>query len=226
MEELGVGDSTQLCACPQGHTSPTFLSEETAFGKFLLLVCNRRTTSFSAIARDKFFVPGRPQFFLVFTFLIDFQFNHLVDLRLEIHLATPLSLILPRYSTRRNFEGLLSFIPEPEKVYRRRLNKLASCRILEDLGSQSLSDIHSLFLETNSQVNTNTSESDIMGEYFTQLDFSQIAGQPHRLPNKAVENLPMFTGTDAITSTIILEVSPDVSSLLSVILLANMMMYT
>ena len=40
-----------------------------------------------------------------------------------------------------------------------------------------------------------------MGEYFTQLDFSQIAGQPHRLPGKAVEKLSMYTGTDAITST-------------------------
>ena len=39
-----------------------------------------------------------------------------------------------------------------------------------------------------------------MGEYFTQLDFSQIAGQPHRLPDKAVEKLPMYTGTNAITS--------------------------
>ena len=113
---------------------------------------------------------------------------------------TPLSLILPRYSTRRNSEGLLSFIPEPEKVYRRRLNKLASCRILENLGSQSLSDIHSLFLENNSQENINTCVSDIMGEYFTQLDFSQIAGQPHRLPDKAVEKLPMYTGIDATTS--------------------------
>ena len=105
------------------------------------------------------------------------------------------------YSTKRNSEGLLSFILEPEKVYRRRLNKLASRRILEDLGSQSLSDIHSLFLETNSQENINTSVSDIMGEYFTQLDFSQIASQPHRLPDKVVEKLPMFTGTDATTST-------------------------
>ena len=39
-----------------------------------------------------------------------------------------------------------------------------------------------------------------MDEYFTQLDFSQIAGQPRRLPDKAVEKLPMFTGTDATTS--------------------------
>ena len=39
-----------------------------------------------------------------------------------------------------------------------------------------------------------------MGEYFTQLDFSQIASQPHRLPDKAVEKLPMYTDTDATTS--------------------------
>ena len=39
-----------------------------------------------------------------------------------------------------------------------------------------------------------------MGEYFTRLDFSQIAGQPHRLRDKAVEKLPMYTGIDAITS--------------------------
>ena len=44
MEGLGVGDSIWLCACPQGHTSPTFLSEEIAFERFLLLVCIRRTT--------------------------------------------------------------------------------------------------------------------------------------------------------------------------------------
>ena len=38
-----------------------------------------------------------------------------------------------------------------------------------------------------------------MGEYFTQLDFSQIAGQPHRLPDNAVKKLPMYTDTDATT---------------------------
>ena len=44
MEELGVGESTSLYACPQGHNSPTFSSEETTFGIFLLLMCNQRTT--------------------------------------------------------------------------------------------------------------------------------------------------------------------------------------
>jgi len=36
-----------------------------------------------------------------------------------------------------------------------------------------------------------------MGEFFTQLDSSQIAGQPHCLSDKSVEKLPMFTGSDA-----------------------------
>ena len=82
---------------------------------------------------------------------------------------------------------MFDFIPDPEKVYRRRLNKLSSRRILAELGSKSVSNIHLLFPE-----NINTSVSDIMGEYFTQLNLSQIAGQPHRLPDKAVEKLPMY----------------------------------
>ena len=90
---------------------------------------------------------------------------------------------------------MFDFIPGPEKVYRRRLNKLASRKILVELGSESVLDIHLLFPE-----NTNTFVSEIMGEYFTQIDFSQIVGQPHRLPDKAVEKLPMYTRTDAITS--------------------------
>ena len=76
------------------------------------------------------------------------------------------------------------------------MNKLASRRVLAELGSESVSDIHLLFPE-----NTNTSVFDIMGEYFTQLDFSQIAGQPHCLPDKAVEKLSMYTCIDAITSS-------------------------
>ena len=81
-------------------------------------------------------------------------------------MATPLSIITPRYSTRRNSVGLLNFIPEPEQVYRRRLNRLASRRIFENLGFESISDIHSLFVENNDCL------SDIMGEYFSPLDIS------------------------------------------------------
>ena len=75
---------------------------------------------------------------------------------------------------------------------------VGSLKIL-DLSLCRTSKVFFFFLETNSQENINTSVSDIMGEHFTQLDFSQIAGQPHRLPDKAVEKLPMYTGTDATT---------------------------
>ena len=40
-----------------------------------------------------------------------------------------------------------------------------------------------------------------MGNYFTQLNFTQIAGQPHDIPEKAIDKLVTFTGTDASTST-------------------------
>ena len=111
-------------------------------------------------------------------------------------MATPLSVNKSRYSTRRNSVGLVNFIPDPKKVLRRRLNKLSSHRILAELGSDSVLDIHILFPK-----NTFTTVSDIMGDYFTQLDFSQIGGQPHHFLEKFVEKLPMYTGTDAITST-------------------------
>ena len=38
-----------------------------------------------------------------------------------------------------------------------------------------------------------------MNEYFTQLNFSQIAGQPHEVPEKAIDKLVTFTGIDAST---------------------------
>ena len=41
-----------------------------------------------------------------------------------------------------------------------------------------------------------------MGEYFSPLDISQIAGQPHNLPDKAVDKLPIFTSTDAINASL------------------------
>ena len=64
----------------------TFLSEETAFGRFLLLMCNRRTTSFGAVAETNLFVPGRPLFLLVFTFFPPFGrvlVQSLSEIRLE-----------------------------------------------------------------------------------------------------------------------------------------------
>jgi hypothetical protein len=58
---------------------------------------------------------------------------------------------LTKYSTRRNSEGLVDFIPEPEQVYRRRLAKASSRRILSHLGFESISDIHLFFV--NNSVN-------------------------------------------------------------------------
>ena len=39
-----------------------------------------------------------------------------------------------------------------------------------------------------------------MGEFFTQLNFTQITGQPHDVPEKAIDKLMTFNGTDASTS--------------------------
>ena len=97
---------------------------------------------------------------------------------------TPLSVNTSRYSTRRNSEGLINFIPESEKVYRKRLNKLPSRRILEELGSESVSDIHLLFQENLENFENNNCFLATMGEFFTQLNFTQIAGQPHDVPEK------------------------------------------
>ena len=36
-----------------------------------------------------------------------------------------------------------------------------------------------------------------MGELFTQLNFTQIAGQPHDIPEKAIDKLMTFNGIDA-----------------------------
>ena len=39
-----------------------------------------------------------------------------------------------------------------------------------------------------------------MGEFFTQLNFTQIAGQPHDIPEKAIDKLMTYNGTDASVS--------------------------
>ena len=39
-----------------------------------------------------------------------------------------------------------------------------------------------------------------MGEFFTQLNFTQIAGQPHDIPEKAIDKLTTYNGTDASIS--------------------------
>jgi hypothetical protein len=50
------------------------------------------------------------------------------------------------------------------------LTKLNSRRILDNLGSESLFDIHSLFFEV---------EVDIMDNLISPIDFHQMSGYPH-----------------------------------------------
>jgi hypothetical protein len=96
---------------------------------------------------------------------------------------------LTKYSTRRNSQGLVNFIPEPEKVYRRRLNKLTSRRILDHLGFESISDIHLLF-------NNSSLENSLeMDDLYKPCDFTAINGYPHAILEKALEKLPSFKVT-------------------------------
>ena len=93
--------------------------------------------------------------------------------------------------------GLVDFIPDPKNVLRRRLNKLYSRRILAELGYESVSDIHLLFQENLENFENNNCFLSTMGEFFTQLNFTQIAGQPHDVLEKAIYKLMTFNGTDA-----------------------------
>jgi hypothetical protein len=91
---------------------------------------------------------------------------------------------LTKYSTRRNSHSLLSFVLEPEQVYRRRLNKLSSRRILSQQGFESIYDLHLFF--------DNQPIFQEMDDLFTPFDFSAIAGYPHALSEKDLEKLPTF----------------------------------
>ena len=106
---------------------------------------------------------------------------------LNLLLATRLNSSL-RYSTRRNFQGLLDFIPELERAFRRRLNRLALSRLLTRLGEEAISDISLLF--DNYVVSNNPL---VPMEYLCKpSDISNIQGHPHAIPNKALEKLPSF----------------------------------
>ena len=97
-----------------------------------------------------------------------------------IHLATPLSNIPSRISTQKNCLQLFNPLPDPERFIRERLNRHTYRRNLEDLGDQSLSDIHHIFVESH------TFQSQEMADFYKPLDFSQIAGAPHNIPNDAI----------------------------------------
>ena len=85
---------------------------------------------------------------------------------------------------------MVGLIPELERDYRRRRAKQDSRRILDNLGSESLSDIHLLFTQT----------VETMDDFYNPIDFTAIAGYPHPIPDKVVETLTMFQGNNAITA--------------------------
>ena len=108
---------------------------------------------------------------------------------------TPLNQSL-RFSTRRSSQGLLDFIPEPERAYRRRINRLTLSRLLTRLGEEAISNISSLF--NNSLVNNNLLAP--MEDLYKPCDFSSIHGYHHAIPDKALEKLPSFQGNNAISA--------------------------
>ena len=74
------------------------------------------------------------------------------------------------------------------------MNRQTSRRNLEDLGDQSLSDIHHIFVESH------VHQSQEMTELFKPLDFSQIAGAPHAILKYVIKKRPIFQGNNSITT--------------------------
>jgi hypothetical protein len=96
---------------------------------------------------------------------------------------------------------LVYYFPEPEKVYRRRLNCLDPRRILESLGEEVVFDIQFLFEQNNqSIVNTTTNPNLIMSTLLTPLNFAAIQGAPHAIPDNAIDKLPTFQGNNSISA--------------------------
>ena len=85
---------------------------------------------------------------------------------------------------------MVGLIPELERVYRRRRAKVDSRRILDNLGSESLSDIHLLF----------TQSVETMDDFYKPIALNSIAGYSHAMPDKAIESLTMFQGNNAVTA--------------------------
>jgi hypothetical protein len=97
-----------------------------------------------------------------------------------------------RYPTRRNPQGLVDSLHEPERVYRRRINRLAPRRLLESLGEEAISYIHFLFVSNN--------PTTTMGDEYNPCNFTNIQGYPHPLPNKVIEKLPIFQGNNVVSA--------------------------
>jgi hypothetical protein len=114
--------------------------------------------------------------------------------------ATPLKKSV-KYTTRSTSQGVTYSFPEPEKVYRRRLNHLAPRRLLDSLGEEALTDIQYL-LQTNNQPTVNNPTNNpnaTMSTFLSPLNFAVIQGAPHDVPEKAIDKLHIFLGNNAIS---------------------------
>jgi hypothetical protein len=105
-----------------------------------------------------------------------------------------------RYPTRSNPQGLVDALPELERVYRRRVNRLIPHRLLDSLGEEAIFDIHHLFSDNNQPiVNTTTPNSNVtMSKFFRPLNFATIQGDPHTVPEKAIHKLSCFSRNNVV----------------------------
>jgi len=104
--------------------------------------------------------------------------------------ATPLIPFSTGVCTRRNPSSLVNPALHLEKVLRVRLHKISSRTLLDTLGQEALSDIHSLFLGHLQQ--------DIM-DIFAPCNFANIQAYPHDFPQKSIDKLPSFQGNNAVS---------------------------
>jgi hypothetical protein len=106
-----------------------------------------------------------------------------------------------KYTTRSTAQGAIYFFSEPEKVYRRRLNRLAPRRLLESLGEEAVTYIQFLFQTNNQQIINNPTNTPnvTMSIFLRPLNFVAIQGAPHDIPEKVNDKLPSFQGNNAVS---------------------------
>jgi hypothetical protein len=107
-----------------------------------------------------------------------------------------------KYTTRSTSQGVVYSFPDPEKVYRRRINRLAPRILLEIIREEALNDIQFLF-QTNNQptVNNPTTNPNVtMTTILSPLSFATIQDSPHTVPDKSIDRFPIFHGNNAISA--------------------------
>jgi hypothetical protein len=120
---------------------------------------------------------------------------------LTLQVATPLEKYL-NYTTRSTSQGVTYYFPEPEKVYRRKLNRLAPYRLLDSLGEEALSDIQFLFQHNNQPIvnTTTTNPNVIMSSFLRPLNFAAIQGPPPtQLMIKLLRSYLVFLGNNVVS---------------------------